>query len=458
MKRIFALSITLVMMLALLLATAPNTAVAKSASAENNYKILIVYVTEVNAWLTETYGSEVSVNYVMSEVERRICELIPVYMSDYLNDWFDGFVDFSIDSYFTTRAIGSESIIYADHYGFKEHQLWAFDIVEMNKIIDDYDSVITVFSMEDYNDVLHCTGGMAGYKYAYIHLESVTKSFVINNEPLTNLLDYSSASDWWKYIMDLFIHEFTHTVDQNTGDLEYHSVLTEYTDNKKMSNLEATRLFLLGEAEMNGKKAGIPIFFWNKQTVIPNLDSASSWAHDGVRNAITKGFVPDELHHSFQNIITRAEFCRMAVKWLEYRLGKSIDKILAEKGLSRDLHVFGDTHDPDILAAYALGITSGTLAPAAGKAGLFTPNGEFSREQAATMIRNTCKAAGMDVSNITPAGFEDISNASNWAVDGINFCYANNIMIGTRTSPLQFSPKTTYTREQSIMTFNNIEW
>jgi hypothetical protein len=50
----------------------------------------------------------------------------------------------------------------------------------------------------------------------------------------------------------------------------------------------------------------------------------------------------------------------MAVKWVEYTTGKYIDTVLSEKGLSRNTNAFTDTSDPDILAAFALGITNGT--------------------------------------------------------------------------------------------------
>jgi hypothetical protein len=188
------------------------------------------------------------------------------------------------------------------------------------------------------------------------------------------------------------------------------------------------------------------------------LDSASSWARDGITSALSKGFVPSDLQSSYTNVITRAEFCRMAVKWLEYRLGKDINTIVAENGDPAKMnHTFSDTTDPNILAAYRLGVTGGTSAPTATTPGIFNPSGQFSREQAATMIMNTCKAAGMDVSKTASAGFTDIGTASSWAVDGINYVRNAGIMQGTSTTPLVFSPKNNYTREQSILTFNNIQ-
>ena len=179
------------------------------------------------------------------------------------------------------------------------------------------------------------------------------------------------------------------------------------------------------------------------------LDSASSWARDAITAALAKGFVPAEIQDSYTNTITRQEFCRMAVKWVEYATGKSIDVVLSEQGKSRDPNAFSDTSDADILAAFALGITSGTGERQ------FTPNGQFSREQAATMIMNTCRAIGADVSNPQASGFADLGTASTWAVDGINFVHGNGIMQGTGDN--KFSPKASFTREQSIITFNNIK-
>jgi hypothetical protein len=192
---------------------------------------------------------------------------------------------------------------------------------------------------------------------------------------------------------------------------------------------------------------------------VPNIDSASSWARDGITEAVGDGYIPADIQGNYTSVITRAEFCRLAVSWLEFTLGKNIATIVAENGdPAKTGHTFSDTTDPAILAAYRLGVTNGTRVPTATEPGLFNPNGEFSREQAATMVRNTMRAAGIDVSNVTSAGFTDIGDAASWAVDGINYVRNAGIMGGTSTTPLRFSPKTNYTREQSILTFNNVDY
>ena len=180
----------------------------------------------------------------------------------------------------------------------------------------------------------------------------------------------------------------------------------------------------------------------------PNPDDASSWAQDGIAEALKKGFIPSDLQSNYTKVITRQEFCRMAVKWLEYAAGKPIDTILSERSLSRNSNAFIDTNNPDILAAFALGVTSGV------GNNQFNPTGQFNREQAATMIMNTIRALGIDVSTPPPSNFTDMSEAATWAHAGIDFVRAHGIMQGTGNN--NFSPRSLYTREQSIITFNNI--
>jgi hypothetical protein len=184
------------------------------------------------------------------------------------------------------------------------------------------------------------------------------------------------------------------------------------------------------------------------------LNSAGSWAREGITEALEKGIVPDELQENYKNTITRIEFCRIAVKYIEYATGYSIETVMLERNVSPDPNVFTDTDDPDVLAAYALGVTSGT------GSNTFAPNAEITREQAATMLMNVCLVLGFDVdtveaSNEAPTNtLTDMDSASYWAIDGINFCVTNGIMVGTGGN--RFNPKVSFSREQCIITFNNI--
>ena len=188
------------------------------------------------------------------------------------------------------------------------------------------------------------------------------------------------------------------------------------------------------------------------------VDTADPWARDRITEAIGKGFVPSDIQNNYKDVITREEFCRMAVKWIEYTLGKSVTEILSGNGLKIDQDVFSDTSNSDILAAYMLGIISGEVAPSESRPGVFNPRGNFTRQQAAVMITNTCRAIGANVSNPPKADFEDMARVDSWAVQGIGFVRANGIMSGlTSNPPYIFDPHSTFTRQESILLFNNVD-
>jgi len=72
------------------------------------------------------------------------------------------------------------------------------------------------------------------------------------------------------------------------------------------------------------------------------------------------------------------------------------------------------------------------------------------------MLMRVCKVIGMDTSNPPVSDFTDLDAADGWARDGINFVRANGIMSGTSSTTPTFSPKETYTRQESIVTFDRI--
>ena len=265
-----------------------------------------------------------------------------------------------------------------------------------------------------------------------IELAAAEKMVVETNEKLNWFQFESMSSDEWK--------GFQSGNDRVTEE-----------DGKLTLDLRGLNLSSLGFRTGNGddnKVKRVYIDAWTGSGT-PNLSTASGWARDSITSAVSKGFVPADLQGRYTNTITRAEFCRLAVKWVEYKTGKAIDEVMKEKGVTRDPKAFTDTNDQDILAAFALGITSG-----AGD-NKFNPNGAFTREQAAGMIKNVCAALGQDVDGSPPAGFNDAGDISAWTVDGVNYCVANGIMRGGDGN--LFSPKGTFTREMSIMTFDNMK-
>ena len=187
------------------------------------------------------------------------------------------------------------------------------------------------------------------------------------------------------------------------------------------------------------------------------IDTASGWAKSDIVKAIAKGFVPEDLQDYYTSVITRQEFCRLAVRFVEYVLGKEIGEILSEKGLSMNPNTFTDTIDQYILAAYALDIVNGTQEPTNEAPGQFTPYGQLSRQEAATMIYRVCRVIGIGTNDpTTVSNFVDMDSADSWAHDGINFVSANGIMNGTSATIPTFSPRGIFTRQESIVTFVRI--
>lgn len=230
-----------------------------SAASEVSYKILMVFVTEVDATLTEASGREIKVDYKMSGIEKQVCEMIPVLMEEHLNEWFEGIVNFEIDTYFTTETIGNESFTFGNYFGLWDYRVMADAIPEVNGLIDNYQSVITTFSMDDYEKILHDGGGGATVKYAYINLETIFGGLLVNNDPYENLLDYSDIN--WEYIMDSYFHEFTHTIEAGLDVYEYHEVIGAYSF-EELWGIEVARRYLQNEAFAYGERVGIPPEYW----------------------------------------------------------------------------------------------------------------------------------------------------------------------------------------------------
>lgn len=131
------------------------------------YKILMIYVTEIEADLESTDGEIIPVHYKMTENEKKMCEMLSSYLEEYLEAMLNSTVDFEVDSYYTKEVLrteqfyrgittwpGDDKLAYV--YGIDPKQNM---IPEVYEILDNYDSVITSFSMNDYDLNLHITGG-----------------------------------------------------------------------------------------------------------------------------------------------------------------------------------------------------------------------------------------------------------------------------------------------------------
>jgi len=173
-------------------------------------------------------------------------------------------------------------------------------------------------------------------------------------------------------------------------------------------------------------------------TIVLADSTPSNWAVESVEEAKALGLVTNELLNDFSATTTRLEFCRAAVILLR-KYGYNVDSITPK--------MFSDTNDRDVGIAAALGITNGTDTTK----NLFSSNDPLTREQAATLLNNVIGVIGRRITS-TIVAWTDAVNISNWAVQSASDMYNCGIISGTDTTKLVFSPKTSYTHEQSIVT------
>ena len=162
-------------------------------------------------------------------------------------------------------------------------------------------------------------------------------------------------------------------------------------------------------------------------------EAPSSWAVDEVNRAVLMNLVPQSLQSKYSQPITRAEFCALAAALYETATGTTITERVK----------FSDTSDVNVEKMAAVEVVNGT------SPGIFTPNAQLTREQAATMLARLASAIGKPLP-MKAAAFNDNSSISSWAIAAVGQVQAAGIMNGT--SAEMFSPGGSYTREQSIAT------
>jgi hypothetical protein len=205
----------------------------------------------------------------------------------YLNAMLNGAVVFTVDTYFTTQTIGRENITQGVTTALGgttlvyDYMVFANNIPEIGGVawVNDYKTVITTFGMNDVQNLLHVTAGTGGQKYASIHMEALFDGLLAQGFTHAALLN-PEFYGWWEYYMQLYLHEFTHTVEMYPevmahNTIDYHGVLSYYSNTVGpispglipypgcITEFEVIRLFLLNRAIVNGVPAGVPQSFWH---------------------------------------------------------------------------------------------------------------------------------------------------------------------------------------------------
>ena len=183
-------------------------------------------------------------------------------------------------------------------------------------------------------------------------------------------------------------------------------------------------------------------------------DRPSDWAQSEVTEAQQLGLVPAALQQRYQQNITRLEFCQLAIRYLETKTQMPIAQFMANRRLAPS-PAFADCDDLAVLQASALGITNGQ------GDNKFAPAASITREEAATMLHRLNHAIlGVPLASARSTqwgSFADRHSMSSWAQESISFVLQTQspttgtpVMQGTAANA--FSPRATYTIEQSILT------
>lgn len=236
------------------------------------YKILMIYVTEVHAALETSYYGTIQVDYVMTDIEKEFYELLSLRMEEYLEAILNGTVDFQVDTYFTKESLNEDSFYRGsttlgdgkllDDFG--THTEFG-KIPEVNGILDNYDSVLTSFHLNDDENKLHVTAGSASKKYGDIHLE-------FNGTNFEQKFDLSSPGEYYSWVdrMSLYIHEFTHTIEfqlQNKDYFGIHEAIRYYSvvSGAVKTSFDVLYDYLRNEFKVEDRNVGIPYEFWTDE-------------------------------------------------------------------------------------------------------------------------------------------------------------------------------------------------
>lgn len=163
---------------------------------------------------------------------------------------------------------------------------------------------------------------------------------------------------------------------------------------------------------------------------------ASSWAKPELQEAYDEGLIPDILKGAdMTKPITREEFAELALVLYEKTTEKAATPYAPNP--------FTDTTNPQVLKAYALGITLGTSNTT------FSPNVLINREQCATMLYRTIKIIVPDKEHSISGvkDFPDQKSISGWAVEGSKYLFKLGVIKGDNNG--NFMPKATTSSQEA---------
>jgi len=311
------------------------------------------------------------------------------------------------------------------------------------------------------------------YKSYNVGVTDVDGNVLIKPDKYVSLSEYSDDKVWHLVTTEKF-----ELIDIHTGQVEvfyYPTFISEgyafvakkpeYSPTGEPEHKfffidsQGTRVFPVSDDEFFTEAfvspEGITVEQNGKWGILSNPnDIPSDWAKPEVEKAFSLNLIPDEMKSGYTSKISRADFSKLVVHLLEVKTGKTVATLLAEKNKKVDSSAFSDTSDPDILAAYSLGIVGGK------GNGVFDPDGDITRQEAAVMLARTANILGI-TSKSNVLSFADNDDIASWAKESI--AAVTSIQDKTNQSPVMgstgnnnFSPKASYTKQQAFITLKRL--
>lgn len=237
------------------------------------YRILLVHATEVQATFTDKDGNDVVVDYKMNEKDLAVCKMSTELFDVCLNELFDGLVTFEIDEYYTKEVMREDNfkseinIFDGNLYSY----LFAQRIPEITHRLNNYRSIIVNVPLYDSGHSLHSGCGDTNSISASIGFR-VPRNTMPNGDSIKNYDLISDYADYaWVDIINDYTHAFVHTLQSQISDeYPYHNIWREYRKaytgkDINIYSFTIDKLFLLNQAEFDGKTVGIPFPVWGNE-------------------------------------------------------------------------------------------------------------------------------------------------------------------------------------------------
>ena len=164
-------------------------------------------------------------------------------------------------------------------------------------------------------------------------------------------------------------------------------------------------------------------------------EQPAGWAAADVSRAAGLGLVPETLQSEYSRLITRAEFCALAVGVYE----AAMERVITERVSFPD-----DRGDPGIQKMAGLGVVRGSN-------GLFDPDGTFSREMAAVLFVGLLDAMSIPLPPVPPGypSFTDTDLIAGWALTYVGQIQTVGVIAGTGSGA--FNPKGLFSRQEAMV-------